>query len=304
MLSGALPVPEGAVAGSEAALRAGVELQLQAGIDLVTDGGAGWRGGDAALLEALEAGDTGAHGLLVRSWRATSGLAPDASVAAVIPGPYSLAVQMGDVNGATSLAQRLHDELIALADAGCELVVAEEPEATGIGDDEARRRTFREAQARLLGDDPPLHAMLSITGGSAWDAGAETIVEAPYRSYLFDVIAGPDNWYLARSVPGDRGVVCAALKGVTGEDEAPLLVWAARYAASMDGRGLERVGLANSGSLAALSFEDAAEAAERLVRAAQLAAMDPEDAVAAGLDRRTFAQPPGRGARPRTLRTP
>ena len=88
--------------------------------------------------------------------------------------------------------------------------------------------------------------MLAITGGSAWEAGPETILEAPYASYLFDLIEGPDNWDLARDAPGDRGIVCAALRAPSSDDQASLLVWAARYAASSVGRGLERVGLANA----------------------------------------------------------
>ena len=49
---------------------------------------------------------------------------------------------------------------------------------------------------------PALHAMLVVTGGSAWPAGAPTIFDAPYQSYLFDLIDGPDNWYLVRAGAG------------------------------------------------------------------------------------------------------
>ena len=73
------------------------------------------------------------------------------------------------------------------------------------------------AQAALLGDDPPLHAMLAITGGSAWEAGPETILEAPYASYLFDLIAGPDNWYLVRAAPGRPGDRVRGAAGAVGQ---------------------------------------------------------------------------------------
>ena len=149
----------------------------------------------------------------------------------------------------------------------------------------------------MLAGAPSLHAMLAISGGSAWEAGADTILDAPYRSYLLDLVAGPDNWYLVRATPGDRGIVCAALTGPTGADQAPLLVWAARYAASANGRGLARVGLANASSLGDLAPEAARRALDGLTRAARLAALEPEEAIAAGLDPRTFAQGPGRGAR-------
>ena len=117
--------------------------------------------------------------------------------------------------------------------------------------------------------------MLAITGGSAWEAGPETILDAPYASYLFDLIEGPDNWYLVRAAPGDRGIVCAALRAPSASDQAPLLVWAARYAASANGRGPDRVGLANASSLAGLDVPAARASLEAIVRAAGLAAMDP-----------------------------
>jgi hypothetical protein len=299
MLHGPLP---GAGDG-ETALRQAVAAQLDASLELVTEAGALLRDRDAAILGAIEGGDTGPDGLVVRTWRATAdavravgGSGTSAAVAATITGPYTLARRTASGDGAM-LGSRLQGELVALAAAGCQLVVVDEPDAATIGTDDVLRDRFRAAQRALLPGDPPLHAMLAITGGSAWDAGPETILEAPYASYLLDLLAGPDNWDLARAVPGDRGIVCAALRAPSAEDQAPVLVWAAQYAASMRARGLGRVGLANASSLGGLSIEDAAAALAALGRAAMLAAMEPEEAIAAGLDRRTFAQPPGRGAR-------
>lgn len=302
MCSGRLPRPAGADADPLAAVAWAVRAQLEAGLDLVTDGGVRWADPWAAVAAALEAGETGADGMLVRAWREAAEVAAEQAgdatpvpVAAVVPGPWSLAARVGEPGRAMALAALLGGELVALAEAGCVLAVVEEPAATGLVDD-AARDGFRDAQLRLLGGEPPLHAMLSVTGGSAWEAGAETIGAAPYRSYLLDLIAGPDNWSLARALPGDRGIVCAALRAPSREDQAPVLVWAANYAASMDGRGLERVGLANASPLGAVSVEEASSALAALARAAAYAAMSPEDAIAAGLDRRTFAQPAGRGA--------
>ena len=171
------------------------------------------------------------------------------------------------------------------------MAVVEEPGAVTVGEDEAERELFADAQSALLRDAPALHAMLAISGGSAWEAGAETILAAPYQSYLFDLVAGPDNWHLVRAVPGDRGVVCGALRADSAADQAPELVWAARYAASSNGRGLERVGLANAGSLDGLSADDLRRAATALARAAYLATLPLEQAVAEGLDPRTIEQP-------------
>ncbi len=313
MLHGAWPLaPEEAEGDVPARVEAAVRAQLDAGLELVTDGLVRWPDPAGALLHALDADDTGADGLLVRAWRETADVAatianPDAgppTTAAVLTGPCTLASAGGqqfDAGEALTLARRLHDELLALADAGCPLVVIDEPAATAIGADEDARAVFREAHAALLGDEPPLHAMLAISGGSAWEAGPDTILEAPYASYLFDLVDGPDNWYLVRAAPGNRGIVCAALRAPSASDQAPLLVWAARYAASANGRGPDRVGLANASSLADLDARAAQVALGALVRAAGLASLDPTEAVAAGLDRRTFGQPPGRGARPRRM---
>jgi hypothetical protein len=73
-------------------------------------------------------------------------------------------------------------------------------------------------------------------------------------------------------------------------------VWAAGYAASMAGRGPARVGLANAGPLRAVTPETAESLVRQLGRAARLAAMSREEAVAAGLDPRTFDRSAPRSA--------
>ena len=131
-----------------------------------------------------------------------------------------------------------------------------------------------------------------VTGGSAWPAGAPTILDAPYQSYLFDLIDGPDNWYLVRAAPGDRGIVCGAHRADSVADQAPELVWAARYAASSNARGLERVGVANgAGSIADVAPDAVRRAAEALARATRLAPLPLDEAIAQGLDPRTIRQP-------------
>src|SRR4029453_9404757 len=114
--------------------------------------------------------------------------------------------------------------------AGTPVVVVREPAAVTVGDDPARRAGFLRAHRRLLAGTTTLHAMLAIPGGSAHGAGPGTVFGAPYASHLFDLIAGPDNWYLVRAAPAERGIVCAALvAGVPGakRDQAPLLAWGA-----------------------------------------------------------------------------
>ena len=304
MLHGRWPVPATvpATRDVEVLVTEAVRAQVDAGLELVTDGLVRWDDPAGALLGALAHGDTGADGLLVRSWAATASVpeAAGATVAASITGPWTLALAAGEAGSADDpvrLAGLLSGELAALAAAGCPVVIVDEPAAVGIGTNDAARRRFREAQLTLLEGAQGMHAMLAITGGSAWEAGPETILEAPWSSHLFDLVAGPDNWYLVRATPGERGIVCGALKAPSREDQAPLLVWAARYAASANGRGLDRVGLANASSLAELEPAAAARALEDLARAARFAVMEPEAAIAAGLDVRTFRQPAGRGAK-------
>jgi hypothetical protein len=280
-----------------------VAAQEAAGIGLVRDGDVRWRDPIATVLEALAAGARQEDGPLVRAWRATSALT-SLPVAQAIPGPWTLSVR--DVGGwgdpgvvtgrAGELADALADEVAALAAAGCPVVVVVEPAAVTVGEDPALRSGFLRAHRRLLARAPEAHAMLAITGGSAHLAGPQPFFGAPYRSYLFDLIAGPDNWYLVRAAPGDRGIVCAALRaGIrkSADDQAPVLSWAARYAASSNGRGLERVGIANATPLGGLDLETARRAVDDLGRAAVLAARGPEEAVDLGMDPRAIMAAPG-----------
>ena len=318
-------------AAVDALVTEAVEAQVEAGMGFVTDGHVRWADPGAAVLGALAAGDMGPDGLLVRAWRATAATAAatgaGAPAAQAVPGPYSLGRRdAAAAVGPTSLsahadapadapaaraertlhiAEALGGELVALARAGCCMVVVEEPAAVAIGADRAEGALFGAAQERLLahagalGDGVELHTMLAITGGSAAGAGPGPVFAAPYRSHLFDLITGPDNWILVRAAPPGRGIVCGALQVGSPGDQAPLLVWAARYAASAGGRGLDRVGLANATSLAALDPAAARRALELLGRAAGLAAMPLERAVEEGLDPRTIRRrptAPGSGA--------
>jgi hypothetical protein len=109
----------------------------------------------------------------------------------------------------------------------------------------------------------------------------------PFSSYAFDLIAGPDNWRLIADAPADRGIVCGALDpSADSADRPELLIWAAHYAASIRGRGLVRVGLANASSLGGLTRERARVKLEVLATAARLAATASPEELAAALDPR------------------
>ena len=277
---------------------------------LLTDGQVRWADPAAAVIDALATGDTGPDGMLVRAWRATAAAVEaagsDAQVAQAMPGPYSLGLHGASGSPATRegptvhLAEILAGELVALARAGCPVAVVEEPAAVSIGTDAAEGDLFAVVQERLLadiGDTPDLHAMLAIVGGSAAGTSPASLFGAPYRSYLFDLITGPDNWKLVRATPPERGIVCGALQVTTdaggGGDQAPMLVWAARYAASSGGRGLDRVGLTNATPLAALDPKAARAALAMLGRSAGLASLPLDRAVEAGLNPRTIGRRAG-----------
>jgi len=190
-------------------------------------------------------------------------------VKAVVVGPYT--------SGRDAVEVRKVIE--ALADAGCRWIELHEPAAVTIGADEDARARFADAHVALsrdLGSD--VHLSLAITGGDADAAGIETILAGAYASLAVDLIDGPENWRLAVAVPGERGVICGAVSAHEGGDDGPeILLWAARYAASSKGRGIARVGLATSGSMAALTWEEAAAKVRRLGEAARIAVASPEE---------------------------
>ena len=186
MLHGALPALPG-----DDPLRAVVDAQVEAGLELVTEAGALLPDRDAAILGALAAGDTGPRGLLVRTWQATAEAvrlaAGDGSsifAAATITGPYSLSARTGS-GDAAAIGEALAGELVALAAAGCPLVVVDEPEAVGIGADEGARTRFRGGAAGAAPRRPSAprdagaHRRVRMGGGAGDDPrGAVRLVPA------------------------------------------------------------------------------------------------------------------------------
>ena len=142
-------------------------------------------------------------------------------------------------------------------DAGCLLVEILEPAATQIGDDEAERRNLsRGASAADRRARRAASLARALWGECRHGRRARRSSMPRTPSYAFDLVAGPDNWRLIADVPGERGVICGALSPAAGADDGPeLLVWAAHYAASTRGRGIDRVGLANAPGLDGLAWE-------------------------------------------------
>lgn len=295
-------------------------VQAEAGLELLTDGQVRWPDMADTVRRLILERRLDSQRPLLAAWTAAAAVAPaDRTVAQAVPGPYSLghaivahALAEAEAAGEAppspadqaaarfdvtlSVADALAGEVEALAGAGCAMLVVEEPATIRIGSDASERMLFADASRRLLARSPGVHAMLAITGGSAHEADAATIFRAPWQSLLVDLVAGPDNWYLVRSTPGDRGVVCGVLT-VTQDgripDQAPEMVWASHFAAASNGRGIARVGLTNATRLADRTPEAAREAVAQLAVAARYASMPVADAVAAGLDERII-----RDARP------
>jgi hypothetical protein len=251
-LLGPLPRPPLADdAAPEALCDACLELQVEHGLEPLTDGG--W----PIDTDAVDA------------WRSTAERT-DRLVKAVVVGPRTSGRPVDDVRA----------DLTALADAGCRWIEVHEPAATKIGAHPAAQARFADAHRTLTADliGPDVHLSLAVTGGAANDVGIDAVLAGAYASLALDLIDGPDNWYLAVEAPTERGIVCGALSAHPGSDDGPeLLLWAARYAAASKGRGIDRVGLATSGSLAELPWDVAATKIRRLGEAARLVTSSPEE---------------------------
>lgn len=288
--------------------------QASAGLTLLTDGGVRSPNLLAATVSALagiepvEPGLAEAAGYrpqvvslpawdrpgLVESWRRTAGLT-DLPVKARVIGPYTLGrrvdrARIGRRRITLAFATALNAELIALAEAGCPFVQVEEDDAVGIGPNADERALFREAHARLLDGVPDassaFHRSLAISGGNADLAGPETFFAAPYESYFFDLIQGPDNWRLITRAPTERGIVCGAVDATDPRvDDKELIIWAASYAAS-GGRGYERVGVAPAGSLAGLEPAVARRKIDKLGESARIVEARGKTPIQAQLDPR------------------
>ena len=262
------PLPDDAP--SDDLVAAAVRAQEAAGLELLVDGGL-W--GNVEL-------DT-----VVERWHATAALTDD-SVKAVVLGPWSAtraataddAAEPPDDDDLARAADATNAVLRELAAAGCPLVEVHEPAATSLGSDPQARHRFVEAQRRVLDGLDELHASLAITGGSAEEAGIDTLLAAPYSSLALDLVRGPDNWRIAAAAPTSIGIVCGALTAdAVGDESVEILLYALNYAASTAARGRDRVGLATADSLAGLPWEVAERRMRRLGEALRLVAASPEE---------------------------
>jgi methionine synthase II (cobalamin-independent) len=229
---------------------------------------------------------------VVAAWRAAAS-ASSAAVKVALLGPWS--ATRGVSRNPEAVAEAMRPTLLALAEVGCPLVEIAEPDALAIADHAPFAAVFAAAHRRLIDGIEDLHLSLSLTGGNFDGAGSATFFDLPYASFAFDLIDGPDNWRLIAAAPSDRGVICGALDArANGDENRDVLVWAAHYAASTGGRGLERVGLANASSLAALPRDVAMRKLRIVAEAARIAAVESAEELIGLLDPRAM----GRRRRP------
>jgi len=251
----------------------------------VSDGGSPSRPGDEA--EAA-----------VARWQAATDASP-VPVKAVLLGPWSGAVSSGAVSSgavasssgdASAAADQLRATILALAAAGCALVEIAEPDAAAIATDPSAATAFSAAHRRLLDGTEGIHASLTLPPANVDGTPPAVLFDLAYASYAFDLIGGPDNWRLIVQAPADRGIIVGALGLAAGADETrEVLVWAAHYAASTNGRGLARVGLANAPAAPGSPPLTRAEMLRKLglvAEASRVAAVEEPGEMAALLDRR------------------
>jgi methionine synthase II (cobalamin-independent) len=272
-LAGGYPRPAGLRPAD--ALKAVLRAQADAGLGLVSDGMIHDSEDASVIVEAWVVAREAARSegieqpvklAVLGPWARSIGTAGSAEPAGAAP-----------ESPAARSAARLATALAAAVAAGCPVVEVHEPAAALPAGPRAGAAFASVHRALLAGLPADAHVTLAITGGDAEALGADAVFAAPYRSHLFDLIAGPDSWRTIASAPGDRGIILG-VADATGVRPPGLeeIAWAAGYAASLGGRGMARVGLAPSGGLASLDPARARELIDLLGEAARLLVGDPE----------------------------
>ncbi len=291
------PYPRPAGLDDEAALRLALSDQLEAQMGILADGAAT---PDPDVLAAWHRADTTA-----RELASELGLEPR-PVKARLTGPWTSGARAGSGRrgrrrATMAAAHAANEQLRAAFAAGAPIAQVEDDGlATIEADDQPAHAQAIDALLTLL-DGVTGHVTLSITGADPSGAGPAVLYAAPFSSHVFDVSLGPDGWRVARQAPRERGLILGVADcRRPAPDYLPILVWAARYGASMGGRGLERIGLAPSAGMERLSVEAARGKLQRLAKAADVAAL-PTDAMRDALPKEALTRGtlPGRTLVPR-----
>ena len=159
------------------------------------------------------------------------------------------------------------------------------PELTAA--DPASREHLAERLTALTG----VHRALLPIGGDLVGMSREEWLQIPAESLVINPIRDPESWRAAATWPGDRGLILALVPAPGDEAAEPveILLWAVRYAASLGGRGLDRVGVAGMLPIAK-GAPDPAEAERRIALLQRLVALSAanEETLRAELDSRAF----------------
>ncbi len=136
-----------------------------------------------------------------------------------------------------------------------------------------------------------VHRALLPIGGELVGMSREEWLQIPAESLVINPIRNPESWRAAATWPGTRGLILALVPAPGDEATEPMeiLLWAVRYAASLGGRGLDRVGVAGMLSTpnARLDAQEAARRIALLERVVQLSSAS-EETLRAELDSRAF----------------
>lgn len=249
------PYPDIPDAPAEAdRLRAVVEDQLDAGLGMLTDGRVHRVGADPArVVDAWRAADAVGHHLA-----AERGLEPPLLKACLV-GPWTAG--RGVPGAVSTAADRLAPAIDALFEAGAAVVQLTEPGLGAVEPSDAAAidlaTTTLDRLAEGVGRSG--HLSLALAGGRPTAIPPERLVLG-FASYLFDLVASPDDWYRCAAIPGEAGLIAGVVDPRPGRPGVREVgVWGARYAASMGGRGSARTGICPGAGI------------ERLDRAAALA---------------------------------
>ena len=155
----------------------------------------------------------------------------------------------------------------------------------------AAEPTSRDHLAERMAALAGVHRALLPVGGNLVGMTRDQWSQIPAESLVINPIRDPESWRAAATWPGDRGLILALVPAPGDEEPEPveILLWAVRYAASLGGRGLDRVGVA--GMLptpkARVDAEEAARRIALLERLVQLSSAN-EETLRTELDPRAF----------------
>ena len=155
----------------------------------------------------------------------------------------------------------------------------------------AAEPTSRDHLAERMAALAGVHRALLPVGGNLVGMTRDEWLQIPAESLVINPIRDPESWRAAATWPGDRGLILALVPAPGDEDPEPveILLWAVRYAASLGGRGLDRVGVAGMLPIAK-GAPDPAEAEKRIALLERLVELSSanEETLRAELDPRAF----------------